>query len=65
MSGSLHSRNYGSHRHSSTQLKKMGHYSSGPTKKLGFYNNAVKPLGLYNGVGGSRNNLIGEIYPRY
>jgi len=56
---------YGVHRHSSTQLKKIGSYNSGPVKRMGCYNHPTKALGSYNGVGGSKNNLVGEIYPRY
>ena len=65
MNGSLQSKMLGVHRHSSTLLKKMGSYNNGPIERMGFYNNAVKPLGHYNGVGGSKNNLTSEMYPRY
>ena len=64
MSGSLQSKIYGNHRHSSTVLKRMGSYS-GPVKRMGCYNHATKCLSSYNGVGGGKNNLVGEIYPRY
>ena len=33
MSGSLQSKIYGNHRHSSTVLKRMGSYHSGPVKE--------------------------------
>ena len=65
MSGSLQSKIYGNHRHSSTVLKRMGSYHSGPVKRMGCCNNSTKQLSSYNGVGGGKNNLVGEIYPRY
>ena len=65
MSGSLQAKLYGGHRHSTTVLKKAGHYNNAPVKRLGFYNGAVQRLGVYNGVGGSKNNLTAEIYPHY
>ena len=64
MSGSLQTKIYGGHRHSSTNLKKLGSYNN-PVKKMGHYTGAVKRLGVYNGVGGSKSNLIGEMYPHY
>ena len=65
MSGSLQTKIYGGHRHSSTVTKKLGSYNSGPTKRMGHYNSGIKRLGVYNGSGGSKNNLNMEIYPRY
>ena len=65
MSGSLQSKMYGSHRHSSTLLKKMGQYNGAPIKQMGQYNNGVKRLGVYTGVGSSKNNLNTEMYPHY
>ena len=64
MSGSLQTKIYGGHRHSSTVLKKIGSYNN-PVKPLGHYTGAVKRLGVYNGVGGSKHNLTGEMYPHY
>jgi len=64
MSGSLQTKIYGGHRHSSTTLKKMGSYNA-PVKRMGTYNGAVKRLGVYTGTGGSKNNLISEMYPHY
>ena len=62
MSGSLQTKIYGGHRHSSTTLKKLGAYS-GPVKRMGTYNSAPKRLGVYTGTGGSKNNLNMEMYP--
>ena len=65
MSGSLQSKMSGVHRHSSTVFKKMGSYNHVPMKQMGKYNNPVKRLGVNTGVGSSKNNLIGEMYPHY
>jgi hypothetical protein len=64
MSGSLQTKIYGGHRHSSTTLKKMGSYNA-PVRRMGTYNHAPKRLGVYTGVGGSKNNLNMEVYPRH
>ena len=65
MSGSLQTKIYGGHRHSSTLLKKAGHYNNAPIKQMGLYNHPVKRLGVYTGVGSSKNNLTSEMYPHY
>jgi len=62
MSGSLQTKIYGGHRHSSTTLKKMGAYN-GPVKRIGTYNGAPKRLGVYTGTGGSKNNINLEMFP--
>ena len=64
MSGSLQTKMYGNHRQTSTIAKKMGAYN-GAGKRMGSYNGAVKRLGVYTGVGGSKNNLVSEMYPHY
>ena len=64
MSGSLQTKIYGGHRHSTTTLKKMGAYNGQP-KRMGTYNNAPKRLGVYTGTGGSKNNLNMDVYPRH
>jgi hypothetical protein len=65
MSGSSQAKVYGNNRNTSTVAKKMGSYK-GSGKKMGSYTGAVKRLGVYTGVGGgSKNNSVGEIYPRY
>ena len=65
MSGSLQTKIYGHHKHSTTLLKKAGHYNSAPLRQIGHYNSASKQLGHYNGVGGSKNDLTREMYPHY
>ncbi len=62
MSGSLQTKIYGGHRHSSTTLEKMGSYDA-PVRRMGTCNNAPKRLGVYTVVGGSKNNL--NMYPRH
>ncbi len=64
MSGSLQTKIYGRHRHSTTTLKQMGAYNCQP-KRMGTYNNAPKRLGVYTGTGGAKNNLNMEIYHRH
>jgi hypothetical protein len=63
MSGSLQTKMYGGHRHSSTVVRKLGSYNGAPVKRLGHYNGPVKRLGVYTGAGASKNNLNMEIYP--
>ena len=65
MSGSLQTKMYGGHRHSSTVTKKFGSYNNAPSKRLGHYNGPAKRLGIYTGTGGSKSNLNMEIYPHY
>ena len=65
MGGSLHAKMYGYHKHSTTLLKKAGHYNGAPLRRMGHYNSAPKQLGHYNGVGSSRNNIHMEMYPHY
>ena len=61
----LQSKVYGVHRHQTPVLKKGGNYNNPPMRRLGVYNHQVKRLGVYNGVGGSKGNGIGEMYPHY
>ncbi len=61
----LQSKVYGVHRHQTTVSKKGGIYNNAPMRRLGVYNHQVKRLGVYNGVGGSKGNSIGEMYPHY
>ncbi len=42
----------------------MGSYNA-PVRRMGTYNNAPKHLGVYTGVGGSKNNLNMEVCPRH
>ena len=65
MSGSLQSKMYGHHKHSTTLSKKAGHYNGALLRRVGHYNAPPKLLGHYNGTGGSKNNLTMEIYPHY
>ena len=65
MSGSLQTKIYGGHRHSSTTVKKLGSCSGAPAKRMGHYNSGIKQLGVYTGAGASKNNLNMEIYPHY
>ena len=64
MSGSLQAKVYGNNRGESSLLKQLGHYNA-PVKRMGTYNSAPKRLGVYTGTGGSKNNLISEMYPHY
>jgi len=63
MSGSLQTKIYGGHRHSSTILKKFGSYNNAPVKRLGHYNGPVKRLGVHTGTGASKSNINMEVYP--
>ena len=63
MSGSLQSKVYGT-RQGATTAKKMGSYN-GSGKRMGSYTGSVKRLGVYTGVGGSKSNIVGEMYPHY
>ena len=65
MSGSLQAKIYGHHKHSTTLLKKAGHYNGEPLRRVGHYNSASKQMGHYNGTGSSKNNLTMEMHPRY
>lgn len=61
----LQSKVYGVHRNVAPVLKKGGSYNAPPMRRMGVYNHQVKRLGVYNGVGGSKGNVIGEMYPHY
>jgi len=61
----LQAKVYGVHRHQTPVLKKGGNYNNPPMRRLGVYNHQVKRLGVYKGVGGSKGNGIGEMYPHY
>ena len=61
----LQAKVYGGHRHQAPVLKKGGIYNNPPMRQMGVYNHQVKRLGVYNGVGGSKGNVIGEMYPHY
>ena len=65
MSGSLQSKMYGRHRHSSAVVKKMGIYNNPVTKQMGVYNNPVKRMGIYTGVAGGSKGSPSEMYPHY
>ncbi len=44
--------------------KKIGGYNGQP-KRMGTYKGSPKRLGVYTGTGGSKSNIVGEIYPYY
>ena len=63
---SLHSRVHGTHKASVSVSKRMGQSSNSPIKRLGHTNGGVKRLGNSNSsIGGIKNNLNSEMYPRY
>ncbi len=63
MSGSLQTKVYGT-RQGATTAKKIGGYNGQP-KRMGTYDGSPKRLGVYTGTGGSKSNIVGEMYPHY
>jgi hypothetical protein len=53
-----------SSRQGATTVKKIGGYDGQP-KRMGTYNGSPNRLGVYTGTGGSKSNMVGEMYPHY